>query len=78
MFECYGCLMAELHPETPEPSLTFDFSFLSTADAVVTLRHYGGGPDTEWTDRGQARPGTAGRDTGGYLHRHKVSSVLAG
>lgn len=69
---------AQFHPKTPEPSLTFDLSFLSTADAVVTLRHDGGGPDTEWTDRGQARPGTADRDTGGGPHRHKAGSVPAG
>lgn len=53
--------------KTPEPSLTFDFSFLSTADAVVTLRHYGGGSDTEWTDRGQASPRTVDSDTGGWV-----------
>lgn len=33
----------------------------------MTLRHDGGGPDTEWTDRGQASLGTADKDTGGEL-----------
>lgn len=58
-------LAAESPQKAPEPSLTFDLSFLSTADAVVTLRHDGGGWDTEWTDRGR---GPGRRDTGWDLH----------
>lgn len=40
-------------------TLTFDFSFLSTGDAVVTVRQHGSGLDKEWTYSGQASPRTA-------------------
>lgn len=44
-----------------EKTLTCDLSFLSLlfflfGDAVVTVRHYGSGLDTEWTYSGQASP----------------------